>query len=451
MKAWEQFLQQQEHDLGLETANRWLKNLRVLHFDACNLYIEAKDYFHVLWFEEHMRHKVNTALLNNNNKHIKVHLSIPQKNEKIAPKSKVKKSLATLSPSLPPFSLSFDSLDSHYSLENFVLNPHTILVHKLLSKIVNHPAELAAFNPIFIYGCGGSGKTHLLMAVAQALQSKNLKVIYARAETFTEHVVTAIRAGEMGIFRQVYRNSDVLIIDDVHIFSRKSATQEELFHTFNTLNIHNKQIILSANCAPNELQMIEPRLVSRFEWGIVLPLVRLNQEERRKMLESKLTLLNFSLSPKVIDFLLHSFPHSTQSLIKALQALILRSHVNDSMSSLQLTLPDVKRILTDLITEEEQNALTSSKIVQIVAQYFGIKAADVMGKSQTRDCVLPRQLTMFLCRHYLKIPFLKIGEFFDRDHSTVISSVKAIQKALDEHEPTITLPYTNLLQKIQSI
>jgi chromosomal replication initiator protein len=257
----------------------------------------------------------------------------------------------------------------------------------------------------------------------------------------------------MSTFRQAYRNSDVLILDGVHIFSRKNATQEELFHTFNTLHVGGKQIILSANCAPAELQMIEPRLVSRFEWGIVLPLEPLPKEDVLRVLENKIGAFNFPLHSKVREYLLETFPSSIKSLTRALQALILRSHLNENGSrntSTQLTIPQVKHMLGDLIKEESQSALSAEKIIQTTAEYFCIKAEDILGKGQTRECVLPRQLSMYLCRHLLKLPFLKIGEIFSKDHSTVMSSVKVIQKALDEDNRLISAPYSMLLKKIRS-
>lgn len=454
MKAWEQFLTQQEVELGIETVYKWLKPLKILRFDACNLYLEAKDSFQAIWFEEHIRPKILAKLVNNNKKRIKVHLSVLQNNSPKSIKSKSKKAQEPAPPFLPKFALHFDLLDPHCTLENFALNDNNILAHKLLCKMLNNTAELATFNPVYIHGGSGTGKTHLLMATAHALRAQGLNVIYARAETFTEHVVTAIRAGEMSVFRQAYRNSDVLIIDDVHVFSRKNATQEELFHTFNTLHVGGKQIILSANCSPAELQMIEPRLVSRFEWGIVLPLEQLKKEEIQRVLDHKMSTLNFVVHPKVSEFLLETFSSGTKSLTRALQALVLRSHLSDEAkrtSSAQLTVPQAKQLLQDLIHEEEQSALTPQKIIHSVAEFFGIRSEDILGKAQTRDCVLPRQLAMYMCRHILKMPFLKIGEFFAKDHSTVMSSVKVIQKALDSDDRDVAAPYSAIVKKLQAL
>jgi chromosomal replication initiator protein len=268
-------------------------------------------------------------------------------------------------------------------------------------------------------------------------------VIYARAETFTDHVVMAIRAGEMSTFRQAYRNVDALIIDDAHIFSRKGATQEELFHTFNTLHLSKKLIILSANCPPSELQHIEPRLVSRFEWGIALALEPTSKEDILRILNHKAKLFNFNLRPAIAQFLVDTF-NGTDSVIRALEALILRMHLNKKSPHFSVTTLNestVRHLLKDLILEEEYNALTPAKIIKTVAEQYGITTEDILSKSQSRECTVPRQVSMHLCRHELNIPFIKIGDIFGRDHSTVMSSIKRVQKALDSDDANLCPSY----------
>jgi chromosomal replication initiator protein len=309
---------------------------------------------------------------------------------------------------------------------------------------------LGAFNPLYLYGPTGCGKTHLLMSLTQTFRAQGLRSIYVRAEQFTDHVVTAIRAGEMSTFRQAYRNTDLLIVDDVHVFSRKGATQEEFFHTFNTLHLEGKQIILSANCAPQELQLIEPRLVSRFEWGIVLPLKPLLAEELKYMLQVKSQALHFFLPAKVLEFLLETFTSNPKALIKAFEALVLRLHLDAHHSIQNLTVSAVKALLSDLLIEEQKSALTPPKIIQAIAEHYGIRTEDILGKSQTRECALPRQLAMHLCREKLKMPFMKIGDLFSRDHSTVMASVKSIQKSLKEDHRDITGAWHAILKKLQT-
>lgn len=453
MQAWDEFLVLQEAELGIETVHKWLKSLKILRFDACNLHLEAKDSFQAMWFEEHIRQKIQTQFVNNNSKKIKVHLTVAN----AAPrKAKDTKRGNQKTPSTPQFTLSFDDLDPFCTFENYTASEKNVLAEKLLRSLSDSSdssSQLGTFNPIYIHGSPGTGKTHLLMSTAHALQQKGLRVLYARAETFTEHVVSAIRLGEMSTFRQAYRNKDVLIIDGVQVFSKKGATQEELFHTFNTLHLENKQILLSANCAPAELQHIEPRLVSRFEWGVVLNLFPLDREDLAKVLHQKANFMKFPVHAKVIDFLLDHFTSGCKSLIKALEALTLRAHMGGQAArhTGTITVAMAKQILQDLLAEEQQRVLTAEKAIQLIAEVFGIKADDIMGKAQTRDCVFPRQLAMHVCRHKLKMPFTKIGELFSKDHSTVMTSVKLIHQGLEANDKEIFGAYQSIQKKFDSM
>lgn len=452
MQAWEQFLQWQETELGTETVQKWLRSLKIQRFDACNLYLEAKDSFQALWFEEHMRGKAQAKLVNGNNKRIKVHLSVA--NTLPASKKTRIKNKAVKDAHFPLFQLTFDELDPFCLLHYFVESPDNHLTYKLLQEVAGLSAQtsttLGTFNPIYLYGTAGSGKTHLLMGLAHAFRARGLKTLYVRAETFTDHVVSAIRAGEMSTFRQAYRNADVLLVDDVHVFSRKNATQEEFFHTFNTLHLEGKQIVLSAHCAPQELQLIEPRLISRFEWGIVLSLKALEGPALRQMLEQKAQAFNVALSSKVMDFLSETFTSQPKALIKAFEALVLRLHLDAQHPAQHLSVTAAKTLLTDLMGEEQRSALTPSKIIQAVAEHYGIRTEDILGKAQTRECALPRQLAMHLCRGKLKMPFMKIGDLFSRDHSTVMASVKHVQKSLDQDQRDITGAWHTIVKKLQN-
>ncbi|MEI8364993.1 MAG: DnaA/Hda family protein [Parachlamydiaceae bacterium] len=474
MKAWEDFVKTQEQELGGSTVQKWLKTLKVQRFDAGNLYLEAGDAFQAMWFEEHMRHKVITGFVNNNNRKIKVHVAV--ENALPLARKTVGKSKKQIETPLPSYTLVLDALDPACTFDRFVVSQPNLLTHQIFTQVVEMKDSLqvvktansskncnsrdsanllssttaSIFNPIYVHGTTGSGKTHLLMATAAALRAQGKRVAFARAQTFADHVVSAIRSGEMSAFRQAYRNNDVLIIDDVHVLSRKGATQEEFFHTFNTLQMADKQIILSANSPPKELQLIEPRLVSRFEWGIVLSLERPSKEDTEKILAIKIKAHDFPLHKKVVDFLLGSFETLT-ALNKALEALILRAHMKPNLQkcpSSQLTVLQVKQELTDLLEEEQQAAVTPKRIIGDVAEFYGIKPEDISGNAQTRDCVLPRQISMYLCRTQLKLPFLKIGAFFSRDHSTVMSSVKLIQKAIDTDDSEIASAYRAVLRKL---
>ncbi|MGK5593823.1 MAG: chromosomal replication initiator protein DnaA [Parachlamydiaceae bacterium] len=439
MKAWEEFLKRLENDFGVETIRKWLRSLKIQRYDACNLYLEAKDTFQALWFEEHIRPKVVASFFNNNNKRIKVHLKIgsalaDKKKERTAKPKNMKEELT----------FTFHDPDPLLTFDNFIVSEANILPYRLLNDSPD------SFNPVYLYGKSGSGKTHLLMALANKLRSKGLKVNYVRAETFTEHVVSAIRAGEMALFRQAYRNLDAFIIDDVHLFAKKNATQEEFFHTFNTLHMAGKQIYLAANCAPSELNSIEPRLVSRFEWGIVLPLVLASEHELPLLLKKKAESLHYPLHPKVAHFLIDSFKSSPKSVIRALEALILRSHINEekSLTFKPMTVPLAKNYLSDLLLAESQSQLTPEKIIKLCAEHYGIRSEDILGKAQKKECAQPRQVAMYFCRHHLKYPFTKIGELFSRDHSTVMTSVKLIQKSLDARDSLVEPAISAISKKL---
>lgn len=436
MQAWEEFVKYLEEEMGSDTIQKWVRPLKVLKYDACNIYLEAKDSFQAMWFEEHVRPKAQTKLLNNNKKRIKINLTFgaaPPVQRKRSPPSKTEVSAAG-----PKFSLLFDNIDVHCSFDNYSLTENHQIPWKLLSDLARSPRDptigLGVFNPIYLHGAPGTGKTHLLMAAAEALKAHKVKTLYVRAETFTEHVISAIRAGEMSVFRQAYRNIDVLIVDNVQFFSRKGATQEEFFHTFNTLHIAGKQIILSANCSPAELQLIEPRLVSRFEWGIVLPLEPYTKEELKLILDKKAHALEFKLHPKINEFLIDTFKSNPHSLMKALKALILRSHLNQQEGRPALfSVQSARNILSDLIAEENKKTVSIDKILQTVSEHYGVRKDDILGTAQSREFVLPRQIAMHLCRTELKLPFMKIGDHFSKDHSTVMASVKLIQKSLEQN------------------
>lgn len=404
MEAWQNFLSVLEQDLGSEIVKKWVP--RIVRFDAGNLYLEARDSFQINWFEEHVRPRLK-GLLNNNQRPIRVHLETLKKT---AVKSEDRR-LISFAP---------NPLDPEMTLENFIPTQENLIAYKLLQ-------EQSPFNPIFLFGPKASGKTHLLMAAATELKKRGKRVFFVKAETFTEHVVQAIRLGQMQEFRKVYRDIDALIIDDIHIFSRKNATQEEFFHTFNTLHTSGRQILLSANTSPMHLSEIEPRLISRFEWGISLGL---EAGDKKAILEKKGELWKMALGPEMVQFLLEKFPKDP---LMALQALAFRSRGEN------VSVIIAERLLQDLIKQEQAKILTFDQVIKTVAAHYGIKGEDLLGKSQMREYALPRQVAMYFCREKLKLPFQKIGDLFGRDHSTVMSSVKQIQKSIEEKkiEPPI--------------
>lgn len=435
MEQWEAFLQEQEKTLGKEVVAKWLRCLKVSHFDACNLYLEAEDAFQISWFEEQFRPLIKTKLLNNNHHPIKVHLTTTQELKK----GKGKKRLS--SSDVPFIKIDSDPLLEKATFESFIPGEKNALPLKFLMDL-----QLGAFNPVFLHGIEGTGKTHLLMACAKNLLTKGISAFYVHAETFTEHVVRAIRSSQMQEFRKIYRHSQVLLIDDVHILSRKAATQEELFHTFNTFHTQGRQIILSSHLPPSRLTEIEPRLISRFEWGILFHLEKLTRGELKQVVLNHFSKTAIPIDEQMIDFLISLFPKGIKSLFNALELL-----TADYKKHLQtLTKERIEMVLAKLIQIEFESQLTPEKIVRQVADYFGIKPSDILGKSQVHEYTLARQIAMDLCRTKLKMPYLKIGRFFSRDHSTVMFSIKQIQLKKQNPENKVFFAFQDLETKLES-
>lgn len=447
MQVWEEFLASKEKELGKTTTDKWLRSLNIIKFDAINLYLEAKDSFQIIWFNEHIRPKLHKELLDQNQRPIKVHLQLKKTQADSSPKKDTHNNEAASQ----EFELIYDELLLLHTFNHYLPTDKNFLAFKFLSQIGGYDIDsqsnskpeipLAKFNPIYLYGPSGSGKTHLLMSLARTLTSQGHKVIYSKGSSFIENTIKAIRKGQMSIFRKYYRNTDILIIDDVHLFSNKTATQEELFHTFNTLHVEGHQIILSSNVPPYELTGIEPRLVSRFEWGISLPIGLPKKTEMNRILDDKLNHYQFPLKSSVKDFLLASFSDNPKELDKAINAFMLRIHLHkpslEKHPSKHLSVDEVEEILHDLIETKRKQSLTPEKIIESTANYYGIRIQDILGKSRSRDCTLPRQISMYLCRSKLSLPFMKIGQIFFRDHSTVMTSVKYIENFLEENNPDI--------------
>lgn len=447
MQMWERFLETLDKDFGKQTIDKWLRSLKILRFDAHNLHFEAADSFQALWFEEHIRHRALKFLKANNDKPIKIHLQIK-------PSIVNTPSIAHAIP--PTLQFTLDPLDTILSYENFLLSKDNQLTFQIFSELVGfdlstmdfHPSNISEchYNPIFLYGEEGSGKTHLLCATALAMQKQRKNVLYVKAETFTEHMIKAIRQGQMAAFRKAYRLSDILIVDNIEHFSNKNATQEEFFHTFNTYHMAGKQLILASNVPPKKLERIEPRLISRFEWGITLAITKLSKEKLPLFLLKKLKLLNLSLAREVSEYLLSMF-QDPKSLAQALEILSYKGHLDRNSPT---TINVAKKILEPLLERVSDERLSPDKILHAISEIFDMNAEEILGKGQTKDIVFPRQLAMYVLRSKLQMPYLKIGRFFSKDHSTVISSIKHITNGIKNKEAKVLNSLEHLEKKIAS-
>ena len=428
MKAWHQFLLDQEAKIGKESVEKWLKSLQILSYDARNLYLQADNPFQLSWIKQNYP---TFSLKNENGFPIKVYLSM---------QGSLKKEKPSLLQEIPQRIFSPSTLCSEARFSKLLEVKENQEGYRLVKALTEKKDFISQFNPILLYGPSGSGKSSLLMAAAFALQEIGLKVFYAKAETFTEHVVWAIRQGQMQNFRNTYRNIDLLIVDDVHLFSSKNATQEEFFHTFNALYSAKKQILLSANAAPLALEL-EPRLISRLEWGVSIGLRRPEKESLHALIEQKEIALNIELSEKAKEYLLQHWQGSFKSLTQAMEILAIKSE--ERRIEIDKTIYLLKEFLGSTF-------LDSNRIIKKVAEHFGLSSLDLLGRSQKKEVSFPRQFAMYLCRKLLELPLQQIGKNFNRDHSTVISGISQIEALAKEQNPSFIRTLSALQARIEN-
>lgn len=451
MKIWDDFLHSLEAELGEATVKQWLRPMEISIVKPGEWHLLASDSFQVLWFEEHIRPIVEARLRDQEGQ--KIRLKVQAKEEPLAPLKKKKAPSSKKVDAEPNQSekllIQADRIVCDLSMEQVVEHEGNRLAKRALEELSQNPEQFITdgFNPLYIYGPNGMGKSLIAGCAVQSLLQSGLKVIYVRGDTFTHHVVQAIRLGMMQQFRRFYRGVDLLVFDGIETLAHKASTQEEFFHTFNSLHVGAKAIVLIANCPPKDLKGIEPRLVSRFEWGLMAQVEQPTSASMSLIAKVHLERLKLELSNAQKKTVMEHFGAAPGELVKALSTLSLRLHRQKAIAS-QLTDEQLLSLLDDLVEEKIASQLNHDKIITLVGDHFGITSKDLLGKSQRREFSLPRQMAMYLCREKLEMPFLKIAQLFGRDHSTVMASCKLVQRNLKESQSRISQDLAALLQKI---
>mgnify|MGYP000991470123 CR=1 FL=1 len=333
----------------------------------------------------------------------------------------------------PPNSSNFDDslavLNPKYTFETFVIGNSNRFAHAASLAVAEAPAQV--YNPFFIYGGVGLGKTHLMHAIGHRILKNyaNLKVVYISSEKFTNEMINSIRDGNPESFRQKYRNIDVLLVDDIQFLSKKEHTQEEFFHTFNTLHEANKQIIISSDRPPREIQTLEDRLRSRFEWGLITDIQPPDLETRIAILRKKAMLENLNVPNDVMVYIASRIDNN----IRELEGALIRVIAYSSLINQKIDINLATEALKDIFPNTKTRQITMELIQEIVSSYFKIKIDDLIAKKRTRNIVYPRQIAMYLCRELTDISLPRIGEIFGgRDHTTVIHAHDKIAKECKE-------------------
>lgn len=318
-------------------------------------------------------------------------------------------------------------LNPKYIFENFIVGNSNRMAFAAASRVAEKPA--VSYNPLFIYGGSGLGKTHLMHAIGNRILSNNpnMKVLYISSESFTNEIVTSIYNKSTEAFRQKYRNIDCLIIDDIQFLKGKEQTQVEFFHTFNALHDANKQIIISSDRPPKEIETLEDRLRTRFEWGLQADIQAPDLETRMAIIRQKAANDNIELPSDVIALLATNIATNIREIEGAYTKLVAYT----SLMDMPITIETAQKVLNDMKIDTVTHVITFETIVKTVAEYYKIKVEDLSNKKRTQSIAYPRQVAMFLCRELADLSYPKIGDLFGgRDHTTVIHAFEKISGSL---------------------
>jgi len=428
---WRAVLGNLEVSLSKPNFTTWFKNTSVLNSTEKDITIGVPNTFTKEWLHKKYHQNIIKAVRNINPdiREVKYEISSGGRLRPVegpAPKQQVETSSIKATVTQP--TKSYNSfLNPKYNFNNFIVGGANELAHAAALSIVNKPGT--SYNPLFIYGGVGLGKTHLIQAVGNKLLEKtqNQKILYVSAEKFTNEFILSIKEGHTQNFKNRYRTVDLLLIDDVQLLAGKEQTQEEFFHTFNALYNHNKQIILTSDRLPKEIPSIQERLVSRFEGGMVADVQVPDLETRIAILKSKAKEKNYDLSSATITFIATNIESNIRELEGALNRIIVFSQINNTQPSIDKT----KDLLNSLITQPKKRGLTPKKIMESAAVYYNVTTDDLVKQSRKKEFVKPRQIAMYLIRKELEVSLPSIGEYFGgRDHTTVIHAVDKVGKIL---------------------
>ena len=322
-------------------------------------------------------------------------------------------------------------LNPNYTFENFVVGPNNQLSHAAAISVSRTPGT--QYNPLFIYGGTGLGKTHLMQAIGHHIIKEKpfLKVLYVTSENFVNEFIHAIKTGTVSSFKIKYRNVDILLIDDIHFIEKKEMTQEEFFHTFNDLHQNKKQIVISSDRPPKDLSNLEDRLITRFEWGLITDIQIPDLETREAILRDKAEKLDLHLSDDLLNYIARRIKSSIRKLESALSQL---KHVS-SIHNDELTIQHAKTHLKDLFDDDPNKKITIPDIMTKVCEKFNVTVDDLVSKSRQSRVTYPRFIAMYLSRRLTDYVTKDIGrEFGDRDHSTVLHAMDKVEKIMSEDE-----------------
>ncbi len=417
-----------------DTFQRWFAEIQLTAADEEALTLCVPNNIYQVWIESNYQPLVQSAVTNILGQPRKLRFvyadSKALTKEPATPKAVEVVSEAPLEPEA---AAAATGMNPRNTFETFVVGANNQFAHAAAIAVAQAPAR--TYNPLFVYGEVGLGKTHLMQSIGQYVQGhkKNAKVMYLSSEKFTNEFIDAIQHNSLVKFRKKYRQADVLLIDDIQFLAGKERSQEEFFHTFNTLFEGHKQIVLSSDRPASEIANLEHRLVSRFEWGMTAELQPPDIETRMAILRKKAATLSIKLDPKVFEFLAQRI----RTNVRRLEGALLRVASFASLSGKDLDRDVIENLLKDILNEEAKKTVTIDQIQRRVAEHYDVRIADMTSKRRPANIAYPRQVAMYLARQLTKSSLNEIGEAFGgRDHGTVLHACKVVNEKIANDETT---------------
>ncbi len=427
-QAWQSVLGQLQTEMPKASYDTWVRDTQVLSYEDGLLTIGVDNAYARDWLESRLASTVNRLLVGVMNRSVEVKFTVGSEMESPELVDDQLQSDMTHESDLPsPILMTLDRhpvLNPRYTFDNFVVGSNNRLAHAASLAVAENPAH--SYNPLFLYGGVGLGKTHLLHAIGNACHERGLNVLYVSSEEFTNDMINSIRMHTTQAFRDKYRSADVLLVDDIQFIAGKESTQEEFFHTFNTLHGQDKQIIVSSDRPPKAMVTLEERLRSRFEWGLAADIQPPDLETRLAILRSK----SERAGRTVPDEILETIARRVQSNIRELEGALNRIVAFADLSGSPLTPQLAEVALADLLPQRRD--LTTEQVVALVADKFKVTVDQLIGRDRSRDIALPRQVAMYLLRREVNVSLPQIGVALGgRDHTTVMYAIDQIANKIE--------------------
>ncbi|GLO64217.1 MULTISPECIES: chromosomal replication initiator protein DnaA [Oceanobacillus] len=442
-ELWSATLKKIEEKLSKPSFDTWLKNTKAEALEKDTLIISAPNEFARDWLENQYTNLISQMLLEVTGSELNTKFIIPDSLEEIEEQKPMPKPKQSADAGDSPKSM----LNSKYTFDTFVIGAGNRFAHAASLAVAEAPAK--AYNPLFIYGGVGLGKTHLMHAIGHYVRdhNPNAKVVYLTSEKFTNEFINAIMDNKSNHFRNKYRNIDVLLIDDIQFIAGKESTQEEFFHTFNALHGESKQIIISSDRPPKEIPTLEDRLRSRFEWGLITDITPPDLETRIAILNKKAKAEGLDIPNEVMLYIANQI----NTNIRELEGALIRVVAYSSLVNQDIDASLAADALKDIIPSSKPKEITIPAIQEIVAERYHIRLEDFAAKKRTKSIAFPRQIAMYLSRELTDASLPKIGEEFGgRDHTTVIHAHEKISKML-EQDTELDRDIEELKEKLKSL